>query len=99
MLYLDPKEFIGLSTDAGVMEPSFDPRVEVIVPARDEKPVVETLFIDIRVSARSKTLPLKMPLYVALCGVEGTVAWTAGPNAALWGVIGSGTWEAGDCRV
>lgn len=72
LLYLDPNEFIGLSIEAGVIEPSFDPIDEVIVPAREE--ATEEPFIDIKASARSKTLPLNMPLKVALCGVEGTVA-------------------------
>jgi hypothetical protein len=81
LLNLDPKEFIGLSIDAGVIVPSFDPKVEVIVPARED--TTEPLLIDSKASARSKTLPLNMPLYVALCGVEGTVACTAGPSAAL----------------
>lgn len=89
LLNLDPNEFIGLSIDAVVIDPSLDPNVEVMVPARED--TTELPFIDRKVSARSKTLPLNMPLYVALCGVEGTVACTAGPSAALWGVIGSGT--------
>jgi hypothetical protein len=71
-LYLDPNEFIGLSIEAGVIEPSFDPIVEVIVPVRED--ATEVPFIDIKASARSKTLPLNMALKVALCGVEGTVA-------------------------
>jgi hypothetical protein len=38
-----------------------------------------------------------MALYDALCGIDGTVAWTAGPSAALAGVIGMETCDAGDC--
>ena len=45
VLYLGPKEFMGLSIEAGVIEPSFDPNVEVIVPAREE--TMEEPFIDI----------------------------------------------------
>ena len=81
VLYLDPNEFMGLSIEAGVIEPSFEPKVEVIVPAREE--TTEEPFIDSKASALSKTLPLNMPLNVALCGVDGTVACTAGPSAAL----------------
>lgn len=57
----------------------------VIVPFRD----IESPPILIRASARSKTLPLNAAANEALWGVDGTVAWTAGPRAALWGVIGS----------
>ena len=84
--------------DAGVIIPSFEPKEDVIVPAREdasEPPLV----IDSKASALSNTLPLNIALYEALCGVEGTVACTAGPSAALWGVIGRGIWEAGDCAV
>ena len=57
--------------------PSFDPPMaEVIVPAR------EPAFIERNASARSKTLPLNIALYDVL-GMDGTVACTAGPNAAL----------------
>jgi hypothetical protein len=73
--------------EAGVIEPSFEPNIDVIVPFRED---IEELLMDKNVSARSKTLPLNTALYEALCGVEGTVAWTAGPSAALWGVIGNG---------
>lgn len=66
--------------EAGVIEPSFEPSIEVIVPFREE---IEELFIDSRASARSNTFPLNIALYEALCGVEGTVACTAGPSAAL----------------
>ncbi len=83
-LYLELKEFMGLSIDAGVMEPSLVPSIEVIVPLREEKEdEMELVFIDKSASARSNTFPLNIPLYEALCGVEGTVAWTAGPRAAL----------------
>ena len=61
------------------------------MPAREEAALIER-----RASARSKTLPLNIALYDEL-GVEGTVAWTAGPNAALWGVIGSDICPTGDC--
>jgi len=47
--------------------PSFD----VMVPLRDD---AAELFIERSASARSKTLPLNIALYDALCGVEGTVA-------------------------
>lgn len=77
------------------MDPSFEPNVEDIVPVRDEK--LLALVIDKRASARSKTFPLNIPLYDALCGVDGTVACTAGPSAALAGVIGIGTCDTGDC--
>lgn len=40
---------MGLSIEAGVMEPSFEPSIEVIVPFREE---IELVFMDI-VSARS----------------------------------------------
>lgn len=70
--------------------PSLGPMAEVIVPARDEP-----AFIERRASARSNTLPLNIALYDEL-GVEGTVAWTAGPKAALWGVIGSDICPTGD---
>lgn len=50
-------------------------------------------------SARSKTPPLNIALKDALCGVDGTVACTAGPNAALWGVTGSGTCDAGELPI
>jgi hypothetical protein len=93
-LNLDEKELMGLRIEEGVIVPSFEPNVEVIVPT-DPVP----LFIDSSASARSKTLPVNIELYDALCGVDGTVACTAGPSAALWGVIGSGIWEAGDCVV
>jgi hypothetical protein len=83
-------EFKGLSIEFCIIVPSF----EVIVPARED--AAELPFIESKASARSKTLPLNIALYEALCGVDGTVACTAGPRAALCGVIGSGTWEAGD---
>lgn len=51
--------------------PSFV-KVEVIVPAREE--ATEEPFVCKNASARSKTLPLNIPLNVALCGVDGTVA-------------------------
>lgn len=78
-------------TDDGVMAPPSDESDDmedmvklaaelfVIVPLRD----IERPPIDMRASARSKTPPLKAEAKEALCGVEGTVAWTAGPNAAL----------------
>jgi hypothetical protein len=43
--------------DVGITIPPFDPMAEVIVPARDELP-----FIESRASARSKTLPLNIAL-------------------------------------
>jgi hypothetical protein len=54
-----------------------------MVPVRDMLPIVES-----SASARSNTLPEKAlakdePVNDALCGVEGTVACTAGPRAAL----------------
>ena len=70
--------------------PSLGPMAEVIVPARDGP-----AFIERRASARSNTLPLNIALYDEL-GVEGTVAWTAGPKAALCGVIGSDICPTGD---
>jgi len=79
-LYLELKKFMGLSIDDGVIEPSLVPSIEVIVPLREE---MELVFIDRSASARSNTFPLNIALYEALCGVEGTVAWTAGPRAAL----------------
>ena len=85
---------MGLNRDCGVIEPSLKPDDEVMVPARDD--TADEVFIDSKVSARSKTLPLNIALNEALCGVDGTVACTAGPNAALCGVIGSGTCDAGD---
>jgi len=66
-------EFIGLRIDGGIIFPS-------IVPARED---AAELFIERKASARSNTLPLNMALYEALCGVDGTVACTAGPSAAL----------------
>jgi hypothetical protein len=64
--------------DEGMAIPSFDtPMPEVIVPAREEP-----AFIERSASARSKTLPLNIALYDVL-GIDGTVACTAGPNAAL----------------
>lgn len=45
--------------------------------------------MEIKASALSKTLPLNAALKDALWGVDGTVAWTAGPRAALCGVMGS----------
>lgn len=70
----EPKEFIGLNIEAGVMDPSLElspeVMVEVMVPVRED--AIELVFN--RVSARSKTFPLNMELYEALCGVEGTVA-------------------------
>ena len=51
VLYLGPNEFIGLIIEAGVIEPSLDPIVELIVPAREE--TTEEPFIIIKVSARS----------------------------------------------
>jgi hypothetical protein len=68
---------MGLTVDEAIAVPSLEPMPEVIVPAREEP-----AFIERRASARSKTLPLNMALYDEL-GVDGTVAWTAGPNAAL----------------
>lgn len=65
--------FMGLSMEAGVMEPSFEPSIEVIVPFREE---IDLIFIDSSVSLRLYPLPL----YIA---VDGTVACTAGPSAAL----------------
>jgi len=82
LLNLEFMEFIGLRIDAGVSVPSFEPMVELMVPAR-ENDVMEPLFMDRKASARSKTLPLNIALYDALCGVDGTVACTAGPSAAL----------------
>lgn len=56
----------------------------VMVPERDiVRPPIE-----MKAFARSNTLPLKACANDALCGVAGTVAWTAGPRAALCGVIG-----------
>jgi hypothetical protein len=98
-LNLDEKELMGLRIEEGVIVPSFEPSVEVIVPFREDITDPDPLFIDSSASARSKTLPVNMELYDALCGVDGTVACTAGPSAALWGVIGSGIWGAGDCVV
>ena len=98
-LNLDEKELMGLRIEEGVIVPSFEPSIEVIVPFREDTTDPDPLFIDSSASARSKTLPVNMELYDALCGVDGTVACTAGPSAALWGVIGSGIWEAGDCVV
>lgn len=60
----DPNEFIGLSIDAGVMVPSLEPNADVMVPVRDDE--TELPFIESKVSARSKTLPLNIPLYEAL---------------------------------
>jgi hypothetical protein len=71
-------EVMLLRTDDDTIDPSLEPMVEVIVPALDELPL-----IDRKASARSKTLPLNIALYEALCGVDGTVACTAGPKAAL----------------
>lgn len=50
----------------------------------------------IKASARSKTLPAKALAKEALCGVDGTVACTAGPRAALWGVMGIDTCVAAE---
>ncbi len=55
-----------------------------IVPVRD----MDSPPMDINASARSKTFPLNALAKDAFCGVDGTVAWTAGPRAALCGVIG-----------
>jgi hypothetical protein len=71
-------EFIGLWIGACVIIPSFEPIAEVIVVVREEPP-----FIESKASARSKTLPLNIAWYDALCEVEGTVACTAGPSDAL----------------
>src|SRR4051812_41235153 len=67
----------------GSVVPSIKPMAEDIVPALEELPFMES-----KASARSKTLPLNIALYAGF-GVDGTVACTAGPNAALWGVIGN----------
>jgi hypothetical protein len=77
----------------GVILPSEYPIAEVMVPVLDRVP-----FIDSNASARSNTLPLNIELYDALWGVDGTVACTAGPNAALAGVIARGVCDPGDCN-
>jgi hypothetical protein len=53
-LNLIPNPFIGLSMEAGVIEPSFELSIEVIVPFRED---IEELFIDKEPSARSNMLP------------------------------------------
>jgi len=58
-----------LRTDDDNIVPSLEPMVEVIVPALEELPLIER-----KASARSKTLPLNIALFGALCGVDGTVA-------------------------
>lgn len=101
-----PGPELGLSIDDEVVLPSWEDNVllmelteltelmelrlvldvEFIVPVRD----MEIPPMEMRASARSKTLPLNAEANDALCGVDGTVAWTAGPKAALCGVIGMG---------
>jgi hypothetical protein len=52
-------EFIGLNIDAGVIIPSLDPSVELMVPVRDEATEL-LLRLDKYVSALSNTLPLNI---------------------------------------
>jgi hypothetical protein len=74
-------ELIGLRMED--TELSLVCKDEVIVPDREDNNELALLFIESNVSARSKTLPLNIAPNDALCGVEGTVACTAGPRAAL----------------
>ena len=64
----------------GVIEwDAVDDMLLFMVPVREkERPPMA-----INASARSKTLPLNALANEALCGVDGTVACTAGPRAAL----------------
>ena len=74
----------------GVIAPSIPVMVEFMVP------VLEDAALASRVSALSNTVPTNIELYDPPCGVLGTVACTAGPRAALAGVIGIG---AGLCNM
>jgi hypothetical protein len=69
-----------------VMELRLDDPALDMVPVRE--PCIDRPPMDIRASARSNTPPLKALANEALCGVA-TVACTAGPSAADWGVMGS----------
>lgn len=64
-----------------------------MVPFRE---LAMLLFIESSASALSNTLLLNSALCDALIGVEGTVACTAGPSAALAGVIGKDICDAED---
>jgi len=57
--------FKELIIDAGVIIPSFAPKAEVIVPAREDASE-PPLLIDSKASPLSKTLPLNIALYEAL---------------------------------